>query len=625
VLKAVNIDAEDDCVWLYSSGTTGEPKGMVHRHGDFAVTCRNYGVATLEAREDDVFFSVPRLYFSYGMGMAMTFPLWVGGTTVVDDRRPTPETVTEVFRACNPTIYAAVPTFYAAHLASGLLSGMKLPGLRRCVSAGEPAPPELLRRWADQTGVPIMEGLGSTEVLQMFVSNRMDDLRPGSLGKPVPGYQVQLIDEDGHELSGDATGRLLVKGDSVIRRYWNNPDKTAAAFVGDWLNTGDVCYRDADGYYFYRGRADDLLKVGGRWVAPFEVESALFEHPDVLEAAVVGRNDEEGLAKIEAWIVLREPARPSETVADEIRAYCKRKLAPYKYPRWIRFANELPKTATGKIQRFKLRAMSASEAPVADAGAASRLITIERRDRVLVVTLSRPPVNALNEEMIRRLEQVIGQAATDGTISVLHLRSSQKVFCAGADLALMKSCFESAEGLEGMIDIVRRMHRLFSLLETAPIVTVAEIGGAAVGGGLEFALACDVRIAADEAELGLPEVGLGLLPGAGGTQRLTRLCGRGAANRLILGAEIINGAEAKLLGMVQWTRPRAELAAWTRELVARIASQPRPALTAAKRCIAAQADSARDGYAEEIAATRMLYDQPETRRRVADFLSRKSD
>ncbi|HEY7676701.1 MAG TPA: enoyl-CoA hydratase/isomerase family protein [Candidatus Methylomirabilis sp.] len=250
------------------------------------------------------------------------------------------------------------------------------------------------------------------------------------------------------------------------------------------------------------------------------------------------------------------------------------------------------------------------------------MLSIERTGRVVVATLCRPPVNALDDELVARLEAALDRAAGDDEVTVLHIRSDQKVFCAGADLALMRSCFATPEGTEVMLELVRRLQRLFARIEAAPLVTLAEIGGAAMGGGLELALACDVRVAALEASLGLPEAGLGLLPGGGGTQRLTRLCGRGVACRLILGAEAIDGAEAERLGIVQWARAREQLAGWTREVAARFAAIPKAALGANKGCIAAAADPARDGFAEELAATRRLYDHPETRRRVAAFLNK---
>jgi enoyl-CoA hydratase len=252
------------------------------------------------------------------------------------------------------------------------------------------------------------------------------------------------------------------------------------------------------------------------------------------------------------------------------------------------------------------------------------MLSVERIGRVAVATLSRPPVNALNSELLARLDAVLDEVAADEEVSVLHIRSNQKAFCAGADLALMRSCFATPEGPDVMVEVVRRMQRLFERIETAPVVTLAEIGGAALGGGLELALACDVRVAAVDAKLGLPEVRLGLVPGAGGTQRLTRLCGRGIANRLILGGEVIDGALAERLGIVQWAQPREQLAEWTRELAARFADAPRAALAANKRCIAAVDGLGWEGYTEEIAGTRRLYNHPETRRRVSEFLNRKA-
>lgn len=255
---------------------------------------------------------------------------------------------------------------------------------------------------------------------------------------------------------------------------------------------------------------------------------------------------------------------------------------------------------------------------------AAEILAVERIGRVAVATLSRPPVNALDDALIARLDAVLDEIIDDDEVTVLHIRSDQKAFCAGADLAAMRSSFATADGPEAMLQVVARMQRLFQRIEVLPVVTLAEIGGAALGGGLELALACDLRIAAAEAKLGLPEAGLGLVPGAGGTQRLTRLCGRGTASRLILGAEVIDGTQAELLGIVQWVKPREQLAAWTRDLAARYAASPRAALSAAKRCIAAQNDPARDGFLEELAATRYLYGQPETRSRISEFLNRRS-
>jgi len=623
-LDAVFARAEDDCFCLYSSGTTGLPKGVVHAHGDIAVISQFYTVDTLGATEDDAFFSVARLCFSYGMNIGMIGPLYVGATAILDERRPTPQSVLEIFRKCQPTIFGAVPTFYAQFLASGLLSRKDAPRLRRCISAAEALPPELHREWLAVTGVPIMEGIGSTEAGHIYISNRVDDIRPGVTGKPIPGYQVRLVDEAGNDVPVDVPGRLLVKGQSVIRRYLNDPERTAKAISEGWYDTGDTFRRDAHGYFIYCGRSDDVFKVSGRWVSPYEIESILIQHPQVLEAAVISRKDPHGLVHADAWVVLKDSTVSGPQIEDELRHYCEINLPRYKLPGWVHVVDKLPKTATGKIQRYKLRIAVAEQDRVTLRRKAQAMVLLERIGPIVVATLSRPPVNALNDELIERLDAVVEHAIEDQEVVVLHIRSDHQAFCAGADLALMQSCFGTLEGPDVMLDLVRRMQRLFARIESAPLLTLAEIGGPAMGGGLELALACDIRVAAVEAKLGLPEVSLGLLPGAGGTQRLTRLCGCGIANRLILGGEVVDGLSAEKLGIVQWARPLSELPQWTRELAARFAQAPRAALAASKQCLAAFGDPHRDGYAEELAATRKLYQHPETRRRVAEFLERST-
>lgn len=357
-LRPFPMRARDDCFWLYSSGTTGRPKGVIHAHGDLPACCQFYVAGVMRAEESDVFYSVARLFFSYGMGVAMCAPLWVGGTTILDERRQTPQIVIDVFRRFAPTLFAGVPTFFARMLAAGVLTKNDVPRLRRCVSAAEPLPPELYRLWLDTTGIPILDGIGSTEVGHIYISNRIGDIRPGTSGKPVRGYQIRIVDEAGNNVADEMPGRLLVKGQSLTKRYWKDPERTAKVFMDGWFDSGDTFRRDSDGFYIYCGRRDDMLKVSGRWVSPFEIESTLIEHPKVLEAAVVGRADDDGLVKAEAWVVLKDPESPSGPTLEEIRAFCKSKLAPYKFPAWIHFVQELPKTTSGKIQRYKLRPLA---------------------------------------------------------------------------------------------------------------------------------------------------------------------------------------------------------------------------------------------------------------------------
>ncbi len=357
---------DSECFWLYSSGTTGRPKGVIHTHQDIVATSELYSVQVLGGREQDRYYSIPKLFFAYGLGCGMTFPLYVGGTAILDARRPTPNIADEVISLFRPTIFAAVPTFFAAFLASGLASPEHLGELHRCISGGEALPEELQRRWLEVCPVPITDGIGSTEALHIYLSNSIHDIQPNSSGRVVPGYQARIIDETGSEIEDGRPGRLWIKGPSVTRKYWNNPEKTALSIVDGWLDTGDTYRRDEAGYYYYSGRNDDMLKVGGIWVSPFEIESTLISHPSVLEAAVVGCADDAGLIKPAAWVVLRDADLYSESTVKELRDFCKSHMAPYKYPRWIHCVESLPKTATGKIQRYKLRSMPA---PVDSQGA----------------------------------------------------------------------------------------------------------------------------------------------------------------------------------------------------------------------------------------------------------------
>ncbi|SLN37949.1 benzoate-CoA ligase family protein [Oceanibacterium hippocampi] len=355
-LAAAETTPDDIAFWLYSSGSTGKPKGVVHLHGHLVQTAVLYGGGVLEAGPDDVFFSAAKLFFAYGLGNAMTFPLHVGGTAVLMAERPTPAAVMKRLKDFRPTIFFGVPTLYAAILGDRTIDrGASSDALRLCVSAGEALPEDVARRWTDRFGVPILDGIGSTEMLHIFLSNRVDATKLGSTGKAVPGYELKVVGDDGAELPPGELGELMVRGPSTAAFYWNNRAKTVATFQGDWCRTGDKYIADEAGFHTYAGRADDMLKVSGIWVSPFEVESALVGHDDVLEAAVVGHMDADELVKPKAYVVLRDGLAGDAAKTRELQDFVKSRLAPYKYPRWIEFRDELPKTATGKIQRFKLR------------------------------------------------------------------------------------------------------------------------------------------------------------------------------------------------------------------------------------------------------------------------------
>jgi benzoate-CoA ligase family protein len=345
----------DDCFWLYSSGSTGRPKGAVHAHRDMVVTSELYGVRVLGVTESDVSYSAAKLFFAYGLGNAMTFPLWTGSTAILDDRRPTPDSTFDNIEKFRPTLYYGVPTLYAAQLAALDQKPRRLDSIRACVSAGEPLPADIFRRWKEKTSTIILDGIGSTECLHIFIGNRLDDHRPGTSGKPVPGYEVRVVDDTRQPVKKGESGALWIRAESAARYYWNKPEKTAETMVDGWLNTGDTYREDPDGYLIYEGRSDDMLKVGGIWCSPIEIESCLITHPAVLEAAVIGQADADQLIKPKAIVVLKQ-AGGNAVLTEELTDLCKKSLAPYKYPRWIEYVAELPKTATGKIQRFKLRA-----------------------------------------------------------------------------------------------------------------------------------------------------------------------------------------------------------------------------------------------------------------------------
>jgi benzoate-CoA ligase family protein len=348
--------ADDVAFWLYSSGSTGTPKGAVHLHSSLVQTAALYGRGVLGIREDDRVFSAAKLFFAYGLGNALTFPLHVGATAILMADRPTPASVMRVLEKHQPTIFCGVPTLFAAMLADqATASNQGSPKLRASISAGEALPKHTGEKWRARFGTDILDGIGSTEMLHIFLSNRHGDVRYGTSGKPVPGYDVKLVDDSGQPAPAGEEGSLWVSGPSSCVAYSGQREKSISTFQGTWTRTGDRYVRDAEGYYTYAGRSDDMLKVGGIWVSPFEVESALSEHAAVLEAAVVGHPDADGLIKPRAFVVLAAGKTASESLATELQAFVKTKLAHYKYPRWIEFTSELPKTATGKIQRFKLR------------------------------------------------------------------------------------------------------------------------------------------------------------------------------------------------------------------------------------------------------------------------------
>jgi benzoate-CoA ligase len=348
--------SDDACFWLYSSGSTGMPKGTVHVHSSMVLTAELYARGVLGYKESDVVFSAAKLFFAYGLGNALTFTLAVGATAILMAERPTPASVFKRLKERKPTLFFGVPTLYAAMLASPDFPGKGAFVLRQCISAGEALPPQIAKSWKDRTGIEILDGIGSTEMLHIFLSNRPDDVRYGTTGKPVPGYELRLVDERGDLVKPGEMGELQISGPTGAAYYWNNRDKSRSTFHGGWTKSGDKYVCDKDGYYAYGGRSDDMLKVSGIYVSPAEVEAALVGHEAVLEAAVVGAEDENKLVKPKAFVVLKPGSSGSEALKAALQQHVKDKLAPYKYPRWIEFLPELPKTATGKIQRFKLRA-----------------------------------------------------------------------------------------------------------------------------------------------------------------------------------------------------------------------------------------------------------------------------
>ena len=347
---------DDPAFWLYSSGSTGKPKGTVHTHANLWWIAELYARPVLGLTEHDVCFSAAKLYFAYGLGNGLAFPLSVGASVVLMAERPTPDAVFKRWTAADastrPTVFFGAPTGFAGMLASPALPARGAVRLRMCSSAGEALPSEIGQKFQRHFGAEIIDGIGSTEMLHIFISNRPGDVRYGTTGKPVDGYEVELRGDDGRVVGIGEVGDLFIKGPSAALMYWSDRERSQGTFQGGWTRSGDKYSRDADGYYTYAGRSDDMLKVSGVWVSPFEVESTLMQHPAVLEAAVIGSEDKDGLVKTKAFVVVKAGHATSDT---ELKAFVKERLAPYKYPRSFEFVDELPKTATGKIQRFRLR------------------------------------------------------------------------------------------------------------------------------------------------------------------------------------------------------------------------------------------------------------------------------
>jgi benzoate-CoA ligase family protein len=354
-LESAPTTKDDIAFWLWTSGSTGRPKAAVHLHHDWIYCCEYYARAVLDIVPGDVTFSSSKLFHAYGLGNALMFPFHVGATTILYPGKPKANVILETTQSHKPTLFFSVPTLYAAMLQEAERISYDLSSVRLAVSAAEPLPATIFRRWKERFGVEILDGIGSTEVLHIYLSARPGEVRPGSTGQAVPGYELALVDDAGQPVPTGTIGDLMVSGPSTAQRYWNRQDLTLSRMRGRWFFTGDKYAVDADGYYWYAGRSDDLFRVSGQWVSPIEVESALIEHPCVLEAAVIASEEKTNLQVPIAFVVLRDGHEGGSELVRELQDFVKQRITPYKYPRLIEFLPELPKSATGKLLRYKLR------------------------------------------------------------------------------------------------------------------------------------------------------------------------------------------------------------------------------------------------------------------------------
>jgi len=353
-LEAEKTTKDDVCFWGYTSGSTGSPKGAVHLQHDMITISDLFVKPVLGMNENDLCFSASKMFFSYGLGNSLYFPFRFGASTILWPEKPDPEKILQVIEKYKPTFFFSVPTLFARLLRVD--KKYDLSSLRTCLSSGEPLPPAIFHQWKERTGLELLDVVGSTEATHDFLANRPGRAKAGSSGEVTPAFEAKIVDDQGREVAIGEVGNLMVKGDANAPYYWNKPEQTKLMMQGEWLKTGDTYYRDTDGYYWYCGRSDDMMKVGGLWVSPIEIENTLMEHPAVLESGVIGGTDADGLLKPKAFVVLKSEFKACDELRVELQNHVKSKLEPYKYPRWIEFVDDLPKTVTGKIQRFRLRA-----------------------------------------------------------------------------------------------------------------------------------------------------------------------------------------------------------------------------------------------------------------------------